>query len=352
MAFATALDEGTRSTDGFAAHARVSAVRQGYIQDPFVSYFVPRSRALPTHTPLINIGTYVRTTSIDRLVEDFLKAGSENLADGEDGQSNKKQIVSLGAGSDTRFWRLSTGHLKEYISSYVELDFPEITTKKAMAIRKAKQLSAVLGDEVKVVKGGTGLTSPTYHLLPVDLRQSIEAVLEPLVSSDSPVLSPNVPTLFLAECVLVYMVPEDSAKLMQWFTSTFTNAFGIIYEMFSLDDAFGRVMRNNLRVRNVELPGAEAFPDLASIRQRFVNTGYHKGEALPLSTIRNEYVSLEETQRIAKLELVDEYEELELVLAHYALAWGSKVDPANPPALSEAFNNWGLRKPQETQSKD
>ena len=98
---AATLDEGTRSTDGFAAHARVSAVRQGYIQDEFVSYFVPRAKNLPTHVPLINIGTHVRTTSIDTLVQDFLKAGSE------DGRPVKKQIVSLGAGSDTRFWRLS-----------------------------------------------------------------------------------------------------------------------------------------------------------------------------------------------------------------------------------------------------
>lgn len=98
---ATTLDEGTRSTDGFAAHARVSAVRQGYIKDDFVSQFVPRARSLPIHAPLINIGTYVRTTAIDQLVEDFLKAGSA------DGTQVKKQIVSVGAGSDTRFWRLS-----------------------------------------------------------------------------------------------------------------------------------------------------------------------------------------------------------------------------------------------------
>jgi [phosphatase 2A protein]-leucine-carboxy methyltransferase len=116
---AATLDEGTRSTDGIAAHARVSAVRQGYIQDEFVSYFVPRARSLPTHVPLINIGTHVRTTSIDRLVQDFLKAGSE------DGEPVKKQIVSLGAGSDTRFWRLSVSSDYRSYRSPIDTSFAE-----------------------------------------------------------------------------------------------------------------------------------------------------------------------------------------------------------------------------------
>lgn len=93
---ATTLDAGIRSTDSLAAHARVSAVRQGYLVDPFISHLVPRARNLPTHAPLINIGTYVRSASIDSLVTDFLVAGE-----------SKKQIISLGAGSDTRYWRIA-----------------------------------------------------------------------------------------------------------------------------------------------------------------------------------------------------------------------------------------------------
>jgi hypothetical protein len=37
---------------------------------------------------------------------------------------------------------------------------------------------------------------------------------------------------------------------------------------------------------------------------------------------------------------VDEYEELELVLAHYALAWGSKVDIKHHPALAKNYNHY------------
>ena len=92
-----ALDAGIRSTDGFAAHARVSTLRKGYIQDEFLQFMVPRHKTLPTHAPLIHIGTYHRSGSIDRLVHVFLEAGGRS----------KKQVVSLGAGSDTRFWRLA-----------------------------------------------------------------------------------------------------------------------------------------------------------------------------------------------------------------------------------------------------
>jgi [phosphatase 2A protein]-leucine-carboxy methyltransferase len=47
---------------------------------------------------------------------------------------------------------LQSGPLKGHIASYVELDFAEITAKKAMAIRKSKPLSALLGDDVNVGK--------------------------------------------------------------------------------------------------------------------------------------------------------------------------------------------------------
>lgn len=100
------------------------------------------------------------------------------------------------------------------------------------------------------------LHSRKYHLLAADLRKDpVDTLQEPLANalhaSQEITPSSQSPTLLLFECVLAYMEVEVSSRLLRWFVDYFgTDApMGcIIYEMFGLDDPFGRVMLNNLRV--------------------------------------------------------------------------------------------------------
>lgn len=92
-------DYGVRSTDADASGSRLSAVQRGYLKDSFVQYLSPPSRLQPPRPPLINIGTTIRTESLDRLINLWLESCRSVGKQG--------QIVSLGAGSDTRFWRLA-----------------------------------------------------------------------------------------------------------------------------------------------------------------------------------------------------------------------------------------------------
>ncbi|KAJ7280199.1 S-adenosyl-L-methionine-dependent methyltransferase [Mycena rebaudengoi] len=332
-------DSSIRLTDIDAYLARLSTVQKGYLQDPYIKHFVPRSHIQQPRPPLINIGTFVRATAIDDLVFQWLHTAAD--------QGTRCQIVSMGCGSDTRFWRIATGTHKDALASYIELDFPEITSKKTMAIRKSKELSAVLGspDTVTVSHGGTALNSPSYHLLPADLRLPPAETLAPLLASTSDaILSPALPTLLLFECVLVYMSPAASSTLLQWFVDYFSPEGGgvlgsIVYEMFKLQDSFGRVMVNNLQARNVSLPGAEPYPDLASLPGRFLNLGFTAARALTLKDIRKSYIAPAELERISRLELVDEVEEIDLVLDHYALTWGLFVPPS---ASVSGWGQWGL----------
>ncbi|KAG8681120.1 carboxy methyl transferase for protein phosphatase 2A, partial [Ceratobasidium sp. 395] len=62
-------DTAIRGTDTDAAHSRLSAVRLGYLTDPYITPLVPRARLVPSRAPLMNVGTYVRSTAIDMLVE-------------------------------------------------------------------------------------------------------------------------------------------------------------------------------------------------------------------------------------------------------------------------------------------
>jgi [phosphatase 2A protein]-leucine-carboxy methyltransferase len=93
------VDASIRLTDADAALARLSAVQRGYLHDPFIKPMVPRAHQQPLRSPLINVGTFVRSTAIDSLVYGWLEFAE--LAE------KPCQIVSLGAGSDTRFWRIA-----------------------------------------------------------------------------------------------------------------------------------------------------------------------------------------------------------------------------------------------------
>ena len=84
--------------------------------------------------------------------------------------------------------------------------------------------------------GGLGLSSSLYHLLPVDLRGSPEASLSTLIQSraenTTPILQADVLTLFLAECMLVYMTLEESSAVLQWFSLHFQVQF--VFDMSEL----------------------------------------------------------------------------------------------------------------------
>jgi O-methyltransferase involved in polyketide biosynthesis len=127
-----------RSTDEDAAVSRLSCAELGYINDPFARLFVKRPCPRP---PLINVGTHARTWAMDKLVRDFMKSNP----------SRPKQVLSLGAGTDTRFFklgRLDAGDWKP--TRYVEIDYPESTSKKASILKRNPAFAEALGQDVRL----------------------------------------------------------------------------------------------------------------------------------------------------------------------------------------------------------
>lgn len=104
----------------------------------------------------------------------------------------------------------------------------------------------------------TDMHAANYHVMGVDLRH-IEEIDNKLKQAE---VDFSLPTLFIAECVLVYIEVDQCASLLKWISSRFTSAMIVNYEQVNLDDRFGDVMLNNLHSRGCDLAGVEACKSL------------------------------------------------------------------------------------------
>ena len=127
-------DEAVQSTNDDATQCKLSAVKLGYWQDRFIGE-VSRQQGRERRAPEIHLGYYARVAGVRALIDKFLEACDTAV-----------QIISLGAGFDTLFWRL----LEEGrpVQNFIELDFAGVTARKCLLIKKSKELMGpVAGEE-------------------------------------------------------------------------------------------------------------------------------------------------------------------------------------------------------------
>ncbi|KAF9125595.1 hypothetical protein BGW39_007280 [Mortierella sp. 14UC] len=299
-----ARDDVIKGTDDDAIISKLSAVNLGYLDDPFVKHFVKRPSRRP---PLINRGSYLRTRSLDTFTEQFIKSGAmpspstpttttarataptSATAPGTATPTTpitpnagiKKQIVSLGCGSDTRYFKFKAKGLS--VHKYFEIDFPESTAKKAVGIKKNKALTDIIGDpDLKLGLGGTELYSRDYCLLSGDLREFTETIVPKLMAQG---FDTSLPTLFLSECVLIYIQPRDSDAIVDWVGTNMDASLFVVYEQINPTDAFGAMMLRNLKARQIELPGIHAYPSLKSQEERFTSRGWQAAKAVNMNKL-------------------------------------------------------------------
>ncbi|KAG7192777.1 carboxy methyl transferase for protein phosphatase 2A [Scheffersomyces spartinae] len=279
--------------------------------------------AFQNKLPLINRGTYLRTMSLDWVMEEFTK----NAAD------ERVQIISLGSGMDTRSFTM----LKKYKNmTYHEIDFPESTRIKKLAITNNQQLSQIVNTkhvtvEINSAQGfqrvNCDLHTSNYHLYGRDLRQ-VEEYSTLLKDFDH-----KVPTLVLSECCLCYLPMEDNERLITKFREMSPDLLGfLIYEPMALGDNFGKTMKSNLQKgKGIKLPTFESLPDLdvrlSFLRDtcgfeniRLTDLSYVGGYSKP--TNKGGWIEFKELYRISRLEWIDEVEEITLLLKHYCLCYG------------------------------
>ncbi|XP_036595656.1 leucine carboxyl methyltransferase 1 [Trichosurus vulpecula] len=300
-------DEGVRGTCDDASLCKRFAVSLGYWHDPYIQHFVRLSKE--RKAPEINRGYFARVRGVNQLLKAFLKNTECNC-----------QVINLGAGMDTTFWKLKDENLLP--KKYFEVDFPTIVTRKLYNIKAKPSLSKPIQElhsEESFLLDGHVLDSNRFAIVGADLRD-LHNMEEKLKKCN---MNTQFPTLLIAECVLVYMTPEQSASLIKWAANTFETAMFINYEQVNMDDKFGQIMVENLRRRQCDLAGVETCKSLDSQKQRLLSNGWEKASAVDMMEL---YTNLPraEVSRIESLEFLDEMELLEQLMQHYCLCWATK----------------------------
>lgn len=237
-----------------------------------------------------------------------------------------KQIISLGAGTDTRYFRLRDKYPDAHII-YHEIDFPTNTASKLRSIQRHPQLHSKLGASTASIGPiQTSYHTSTYNIHDLDLR-SLASSSPDVPLPALPNLDPAAPTIILSEMCLIYLEAPTVSSILESFLTKYlkpsTPASVIVYEPILPHDAFGRTMVSNLATRNIKLPTLTAYPELGDQRVRLKQCGLVDGHrAADTNFIWRTWVSEEEKERVAGLEMLDELEELELLLRHYCVAWG------------------------------
>lgn len=329
-----------RQTDLDALSLRHSANSKGYFEpaDPYIDDLIALYQNYLHYTggytlmlasrtvrlafserklPIINRGTYLRTKAIDLAVERFL----------DQCEGGPAQIVLLGGGLDTRVF----GLLEKYPNLiYHELDFPDLTKVKKLAIEANPRLARAVGidpDYPATPVNNRGdwealdgdIHTKRYHLSGFDLRNL-------MIGKPYPHLDPKVPTMVISECVLCYVSPDEAELILKFWMAAATDVYFIIYEPILLGDAFGATMAKNLATRGINLLLFEAYPTIESRRQWLTDCGMTEVSVDDVATIGGYtgflWISKAELARINRLELVDEVEEIIMLYRHYVVCYG------------------------------
>jgi O-methyltransferase involved in polyketide biosynthesis len=374
------------------------AVSRGYFADPYLKYFTRDSTYI--NSPLMNRGYWLRVRAVESAINRFVA-----LLPGD----AKFQVVSLGAGFDSLFFRwaglataadpeaaavpptstdtqATTHEAVEFALSdhstagaalrsgrlhrFVEVDQVEVMVGKARVVRQHQDLSALA-----TMHTGRAYTTPLVDVTEPSTADVLRYVGGNLVDAQAlsaglfahepphmgpgpheitildkgakgPLLDASLPTIIIAECVLVYMDAKDSYNLLESITNMLSGPVAVLsYDAIQPTTPFGKQMVDSLAERGLQLRGINDLPTTNAHQQRYEQLGYQSVKSWSMKTLWT-HVPVGVQKRINHIEMQDDYDEWCLVQEHYSMTWALRrpinehregadaiAIPAEPPKL-------------------
>eukprot|EP00924_Labyrinthula_sp_SR-Ha-C_P016902 maker-scaffold_6-snap-gene-18.48-mRNA-1 protein AED:0.02 eAED:0.02 QI:44/1/1/1/1/1/3/106/365 len=332
-------DNAVEATSDDAALSKLSSINLNYYDDPFMQYLVGRSKPV-RRSPLINRGYFARVQARNDVIDNFLSTCRNN--------SLPSQIIALGGGCDTLYFNLKSNGNEPNL--FLDFDLPAVVQRKAKIIANEESLHSLIKtspDEIKKTFSSymekqkeikeeknkekrqqlrhephVYIDSCEYKLVSCDITK-INHFLSFLQNSK---VNFSNPTLFISECVLVYIEPEKSLPILKMISENFTCGFVFVYEQIRPDDAFGKVMTDNLMRRGCPLKGLVAHKTPEMQVQRFEEkAGFTKCYCRDMNDIYYKYLNRELVRKTEKVEIFDEFEEFHLMQAHYCIVLAANL---------------------------
>ncbi|XP_069825378.1 tRNA wybutosine-synthesizing protein 4 isoform X2 [Dendropsophus ebraccatus] len=310
-----------QSTNDFSTVSKASTASMGYFTDPYQKYFISR---VCRRSPLIHRGYCIRAQAVTHCLLEFFQ---------DTASSPHRQVLSLGCGFDSLYFRLCGRTGTPGSTCIWEVDFPTVVHRKRLLIDQAEDLRSLLKTKAPPTgcneRGSLVVDSQDYRLLGVDLGDvgALDAAL------DGAGLIWDCPTLLLAEVVLCYMDLAQSGDVIGWAAHRFPHSRFVLYEQFFPDDAFGRVMVSHFESLNSPLRSVSVYPRLHHQEQRFLQKDWLRCRVMDMNEFSVSCVPQSEKLRLESLEPFDEFEELHLKCSHYFILVASRGNLAECPVL-------------------
>ena len=137
----------------------------------------------------------------------------------------------------------------------------------------------------------------------------------------------SLPTLLVSECVLVYLLPDESDAVISWAAKTFEHAAFMCYEQVRPHDAFGQMMIQHLQARGAPLHGLDKYASCEAHEVRYRDCGWDAVTSRDMNDVYYKQLPKAAVEAAEKVELFDELEEWWLMMSHYQTSVAVKGKP-------------------------